>query len=95
MTLAASGAMPREITSVRQAPALPLDAIEVVARRVVLAGRRRLGRRRHARHRDALARPLDEAQRTDVIVAVDDELGAVPRQRVAQRRAIDQPLEMS
>ncbi len=30
----------------------------------------------------------------DVIVAVDDELGAVPRQRLAQRRAIDQPLEM-
>ena len=30
-----------------------------------------------------------------MIVAVDDELGAVPRQRIAQRRAIDQSLEIS
>ena len=30
----------------------------------------------------------------DVIVAVDDQLGAVPRQRRAQVRAVDQPLEV-
>ncbi len=30
-----------------------------------------------------------------MVVAVDHELGAVPRQHVAQRRAVDQPLEMT
>src|SRR5262245_19162344 len=73
------------------APGGPLDAIEIVARQrlALVPSRERAGRR--ADYRQRPARRLSPLERVQMIVAVNDELGAVLRQdsfevsRVAQR----------
>ena len=76
------------------AAAAAFDAVEVVAGRIMLA-RRRFRRRRHPHDRDAALRSFELDQGMLVIVAVNDQLGAVPRQHGAQVRAVEQPLEMA
>src|SRR5437868_4180589 len=69
-----------------------VDAVEVVAGAIVLAWRRPRGRR-HSYHGDRPPWPGEMNERVLVIVAMDDELGAMPRQHGAQRRAVEEPPE--
>ena len=62
-----------------------VDAIEIVAGGIVLAGRR-FRRRRHADRRNARRRSVEPHGLAAMVVAVDHELGAVPREHVAQAR---------
>ena len=70
------------------------DPIEIVTGRLVPAGWRFRGRG-HAHSGDAPPRPIEPGERMDVVVAVDQEFGTMPRQHVAQARRIDEPFEMS
>src|SRR5438132_11143387 len=72
------------------------NPVEVVAGAIALAWRHRRScrRRRRADHRDAALRPLELDQRVHVVMAVNDELRPVPRQRGTKIGAVDKPLQM-
>src|SRR5215510_8650858 len=70
------------------------DAIEIVAAAIVFATRR-FGGRRRAHNRDAALRSFDFDERVRVVVAVDDELGPMARQRGAKVGAIEEPFEIA
>src|SRR5262245_7425767 len=74
------------------AAAAILDPVEIVAGGIVLA-RRRLRRRGHAHDRNAALWAVEMDQGALVVVAMNDELGPVPRQYGAKRRSVDESLE--
>src|SRR5262249_56293632 len=69
------------------------DAVEIVAG--AMLARRRLRGRRRASNRDGAPRSCERDERVHVVVAVDDELGPMARQRGAKVGAIEEPLEIA
>ena len=72
---------------------LPFNAAEVVAGGIV-ACPWGLRCRRHPHNRDGTLRPFKMHERMHVIVAVQHELGSMPREHRAKLTPVDKPLEM-
>src|SRR5262249_15938614 len=69
------------------------DAVEIVAG--AMLARRRLRGRRRADNRDGALRSFERDERVRVVVAMDDELGPMARQRGAEDGAAEQALEVA